>query len=184
MHSDPTDLIHRAQQGDRAAFEALYRAHAGRVYALCLRLTADAAQAEERTQDAFVRAWQRLATFRGESAFSSWLYRLTVNEVLLGRRAERRREQRIVTTDDPAALAQLRSLVGAAAALPKTIEPSRDLWGAIARRLGKRERGNGKRFWRDRAFSRRALATAAVLAIAVGTYRLLPPFAAHYRPAG
>ena len=108
MHSDPTDLIHRAQQGDRAAFEALYRAHAGRVYALCLRLTADAAQAEERTQDAFVRAWERLATFRGESAFSSWLYRLTVNEVLLGRRAERRREQRVVTTDDPAALERLR----------------------------------------------------------------------------
>ena len=104
MHSDPTDLIHRAQRGDRAAFEALYRAHAGRVYALCLRLTADATQAEERTQDAFVRAWERLATFRGESAFSSWLYRLTVNEVLLGRRAERRREQRVVTTDDPAAL--------------------------------------------------------------------------------
>src|SRR2546428_12854036 len=91
MPSDPTDLIHRAQQGDRAAFEALYRAHAGRVYALCLRLTADAAQAEERTQDAFVRAWERLATFRGESAFSSWLFRLTVNEGLLGRRAEGRR---------------------------------------------------------------------------------------------
>jgi RNA polymerase sigma-70 factor (ECF subfamily) len=108
MHSDPTDLIHRAQQGDRAAFEALYRAHAGRVYALCLRLTADSAQAEERTQDAFVRAWERLASFRGESAFSSWLYRLTVNEVLLGRRAERRREQRVVTTADPAALERTR----------------------------------------------------------------------------
>jgi len=91
MHSDPTDLIQRAQQGDRAAFEALYRAHSGRVYALCLRLTADRALAEERTQDAFVRAWERLATFRGESAFSSWLYRLTVNEVLLERRAERPR---------------------------------------------------------------------------------------------
>src|SRR2546428_9862389 len=94
MHSDPTDLIQRAQQGDRAAFEALYRAHSGRVYGLCLRLTADRALAEERTQDAFVRAWERLATFRGESAFSSWLHRLTVNEVLLGRRAERRRGQR------------------------------------------------------------------------------------------
>jgi RNA polymerase sigma-70 factor (ECF subfamily) len=104
MHSDPTDLIHRARQGDRAAFETLYHAHVGRVYALCLRLTADRALAEERTQDAFVRAWERLATFRGESAFSSWLYRLTVNEVLLGRRAERRRGARIVTTDDPAAL--------------------------------------------------------------------------------
>jgi len=104
MPSDPTDLIHRAQEGDEAAFEALYRAHVGRVYALCLRLTADRAQAEERTQDAFVRAWQRLATFRGESAFSTWLYRLAVNEVLLGRRAERRREARLVSTDDPASL--------------------------------------------------------------------------------
>src|SRR5260370_2750801 len=106
MHSDPTDLIHRAQQGDRAAFEALYRAHSGRVYALCLRLTADRALAEERTQDAFVRAWERLATFRGESAFASWLYRLTVNEVLLERRGAPRAEQRIVTTDHPAAPAR------------------------------------------------------------------------------
>jgi len=122
MPSDPTDLIHRAQQGDRAAFEALYRAHAGRVYALCLRLTADAAQAEERTQDAFVRAWERLATFRGDSSFSSWLYRLTVNEVLLGRRAERRREQRIVTTDDPAALERPRGAeVGAALDLERAV---------------------------------------------------------------
>jgi RNA polymerase sigma-70 factor (ECF subfamily) len=104
MPSDPTDLIRRAQQGDHAAFEALYRAHVGKVYALCLRLTADAAQAEERTQDAFVRAWQRLSTFRGDSAFGSWLYRLTVNEVLLARRAERRHTARVVTHDDPAVL--------------------------------------------------------------------------------
>src|SRR3989442_13176172 len=103
MDSDPTDLIHRAQQGDRAAFEALYRAHSGRVYALCLRLTADRALAEERTQDAFVRAWERLATFRGESAFSSWLYRLTVNEVLLERRAGRGRGGGDRTAGDTAA---------------------------------------------------------------------------------
>src|SRR2546425_9079011 len=103
MPSDPTELIHRAQQGDRAAFETLYHAHVGRVYALCLRLTADRALAEERTQDAFVRAWERLATFRGESAFSSWLYRLTVNVVLLERRAGGRRGQRIVPTHHPAA---------------------------------------------------------------------------------
>lgn len=104
MPSDPTELIRRAQEGDEAAFEALYRAHVGRVYALCLRLTADRAQAEERTQDAFVRAWQRLATFRGESAFSTWLHRLVVNEVLRARRAERRREARVLSTDDPAVL--------------------------------------------------------------------------------
>src|SRR2546427_7219598 len=103
MHSDPTDLIQRAQQGDRAAFEALYRAHSGRVYGLCLRLTADRALAEERTQDAFVRAWERLATFRGESAFSSWLYRLTVNEVLLERRAGRARGRGAGPRDAPRA---------------------------------------------------------------------------------
>ena len=108
MHSDPTDLIGRAQRGDREAFEALYRAHVGRVYALCLRLTADAAQAEERTQDAFVRAWERLGSFRRESAFATWLYRLTVNEVLRRRRSERRREQRVVGTDDPDAFEQPR----------------------------------------------------------------------------
>ena len=72
MNSDPTDLIQRAQQGDRAAFEALYRAHAGRVYALCLRLTADRAQAEERTQDAFVRAWERLGSRRRETPSESY----------------------------------------------------------------------------------------------------------------
>src|SRR5256885_16575805 len=82
MPSDPTDLIHRAQEGDRAAFEALYRAHAGRVYALCLRLTADRAQAEERTQDAFVRAWERLAPFPGESAVSPGVHRLAVDQGL------------------------------------------------------------------------------------------------------
>ena len=104
MQADSSDLIQRAQQGDQAAFEELYRAQVGRVYALCLRLTADAARAEELTQDAFVRAWERLASFRGESAFSSWLYRLTVNVVFLSRRASRRRALRVFTTDDPAAL--------------------------------------------------------------------------------
>src|SRR3989449_1138666 len=81
-----------------------------------------------------------------------------------------------------AAVAELRSLSAAAASLPRSIEPSRDLWGDIARRLGKRERRNGKRFWRQRAFSRRALAAAALLVIALGLYRLLPPSTAHYRP--
>src|SRR2546426_12221610 len=108
MHSDLIDLIHRAQQGDRAAFEALYRAHAGRVYALCLRLTADAAQAEERTQDAFVRAWERLSTFPGESACSSWIYRLTVKEVFPGPRAQRPRAPRLCPNDYLVSLARPR----------------------------------------------------------------------------
>ena len=104
MASDPTDLVHRAQQGDQAAFEALYRQHVGRVYALCLRLASDPAQAEELTQDAFVRAWERLASFRGESAFGSWLYRLTVNVVFHHLRGARRRSLRVLTTDEPVAL--------------------------------------------------------------------------------
>jgi len=104
MQADSTDIIRRAQRGDEAAFETLYRAHVGRVHALCLRLTADPAQAEEFTQDAFVRAWERLASFRGESAFSSWLYRLTVNVVFLSQRASRRRARRVFTSEDPEAL--------------------------------------------------------------------------------
>ena|SRR5439155_17746565 len=78
-----------------------------------------------------------------------------------------------------AAVAELRSLVGAAAALPKTIEPARNLWTTIEARIVQRATYNVQR-----AFWRRALAAAAVLAIALGMYRLLPPFAAHYRPAG
>ena len=84
-------LIARAQNGDTAAFERLYREHVGRVYALCLRLTGDAPRAEEFTQDVFVRTWGKLASFRGESAFSSWLHRLTVNVVFAAQRSERRR---------------------------------------------------------------------------------------------
>ena len=97
-----TDLVRRAQDGDETAFRDLYREHAGRIYAVCLRLTGDAAAAEERTQDAFVRAWERLVTFRGESAFGTWLHRLTVNVVLMERRGSRRRERRVApASDDP-----------------------------------------------------------------------------------
>ena len=83
-----------------AAFEQLYRDHVGRVFALCLRLAGDASLAEELAQEAFVRAWQKLGSFRGESAFSSWLYTLTVNTALSERRSRRRRTSRVVTTDD------------------------------------------------------------------------------------
>jgi RNA polymerase sigma-70 factor (ECF subfamily) len=98
--SDPLRL---AQQGDQDAFAQLYRLHAGRVYALCLRMAGDAVEARRLTQDVFVRAWERLNSFRGESAFSSWLHRLAVNVVLADRRAAGRRLRRVVTaTDAPA----------------------------------------------------------------------------------
>lgn len=93
-------LVSRAQGGDMAAFEELYRRNVGRVYALCMRLAGDPSLAEELAQDVFVRAWERLGTFRGESAFSSWLHPLTVNVALSERRARRRRVARVMTTDD------------------------------------------------------------------------------------
>lgn len=93
-------LVQRAQTGDTRAFEQLYRENVGRVHALCLRLSGDAARAEELTQDVFVRAWEKLGSFRGESAFSSWLHRLTVNVVLGERRSAGRRGAREIETED------------------------------------------------------------------------------------
>jgi RNA polymerase sigma-70 factor (ECF subfamily) len=96
------DLVARARSGDETAFAQLYRTHVGRVYAVCLRMVADRAAAEALTQDVFVRAWRGLAGFRGDSALGTWLHRLAVNEVLMAQRAERRREARVLTVDDPA----------------------------------------------------------------------------------
>jgi RNA polymerase sigma-70 factor (ECF subfamily) len=98
------DLVARAQAGDQTAFRDLYRQHAGRVYAVCLRLTGDARDAEERTQDVFVRLWDKLRSFRGESAFSSWLHRLAVNVVFNEQRTTSRRERRVMPAEDPGGL--------------------------------------------------------------------------------
>ena len=95
-----TDLVARACDGDEDAFGDLYRAHAGRVYALCLRLEADAGRAEELTQDVFVRAWEKLHLFRGESSFSTWLHRLTVNVVLNARKTDGRQRSRFEEPDE------------------------------------------------------------------------------------
>lgn len=95
------DTIRRAQERDMRAFERLYRAHVGRVYAVCLRMTANATRAEELTQKTFLTVWEKLALFRGESAFTSWLHRVTVNTVLADLRAEQRRAQRVFAAEDP-----------------------------------------------------------------------------------
>lgn len=87
-------LVARAREGDHAAFEQLYRRTADRVYAVCLRMCGDADEAAERVQDAYVRAWERLGSFRGESLFTTWLHRLTVNLVLEARRSQGRRRAR------------------------------------------------------------------------------------------
>ena len=99
------DLVRSAQAGDIAAFEGLYRATVGLVHALCLRMAGNAALAEELTQDVFVRAWQKLAMFRGESAFATWLTRLTVNVVLSERRARRTRDAHLTLAGDLEAFA-------------------------------------------------------------------------------
>lgn len=95
------DLISAAQLGDEGAFRSLYDLSVDRVYALCLRLAADPGKAEELTQDVFVRAWENLRSFRGESAFSTWLHRLAVNVVLSEKRARGRREKRVFPTGEP-----------------------------------------------------------------------------------
>jgi RNA polymerase sigma-70 factor (ECF subfamily) len=77
------ETIERAKQGDAEAFQALYDRHKRRVYSLCLRMTANTAEAEDLAQEAFLQLYRKIATFRGESAFSTWLHRLSVNVVLM-----------------------------------------------------------------------------------------------------
>jgi len=94
-------LVREAQNGDLPAFERLYRENVRKVFGLCFRLSQDASLAEELTQEVFVKAWRKLSTFRGESAFSSWLYPMAVNVALSERRSRRRRDARIVPVEEP-----------------------------------------------------------------------------------
>ena len=91
-----------AASGDRRAFERIYREHVDRVFSVCVRMVGDRAAAEELTQDVFVRAWEKLSLFRGESALSTWLHRLAVNVVLSARKTGGRHAARNV--DDPDAV--------------------------------------------------------------------------------
>lgn len=119
------DLVRRSRAGDPDAFEALYREHSGRVYALCLRLSGDAQQASELTQDVFVRAWEALGSFRGEAAFGTWLHAVALNLYRQHQRGERRRRARVETRDD---------LDGFAAAVREAHPEDRiDLERAVAR---------------------------------------------------
>lgn len=94
------DTVQRAARGDSAAFEQLYRDNVGRIYALCRRMTGNVAEAEEMTQEAFIRAWERLGSFRGDAAFSTWLHRLAANVVLSHHRVKARWRQRLVEDED------------------------------------------------------------------------------------
>jgi len=190
------DLVRAAKAGDVSAFERLYQENVKRVYALCYRMAGSAQQAEELTQDVFVRAWQKLSGFRGDSAFASWLHPIAVNVTYSERRSRQRRESRVTAYDDltpfeggappalgldleraiqglpegardelrdliddyvdgelpagerdsvarhlldcPACREQeraLRTLLDEAAALPRELDPARELWPGIAVRL-------------------------------------------------
>jgi RNA polymerase sigma-70 factor (ECF subfamily) len=99
------ELAQRASAGDPAAFEELYSRHGRRVYSLCLRMTANAAEAEDLSQEVFIQLYKKAGSFRGESQFTTWLHRLTVNQVLMHfRRKGVRLEQ---TTEDGETPAQV-----------------------------------------------------------------------------
>ena len=161
-----------ARDGDRPAFERLYRRHVPRVFALCLRMAGDRGRAEELTQDAFVRAWEKLGSYRGEAAFSTWLHRLTVNVVLGAQESEGRRAGRfdgaahdmdahVARAPAPAGLVDLE---GAIAALPRgarTVFVLFDVYGysheEIAGMLGISPGGSKSQLHRARHLLREAL---------------------------
>ena len=83
------ETLRLAQQGNASAFEEIYRLHSRRVYSLCLRMLGDPVEAEDLAQEAFLQLFRKIHTFRGESAFSSWLHRLTANVVLMSFRKKK-----------------------------------------------------------------------------------------------
>lgn len=117
----PEGDVARAQAGDQAAFERVYRTHLARVYSICLRMLGDRAEAEEATQDVFVRCWDKLALYRGESAFSTWLHRLAVNVVLSRRKTDGTRRGREADEGALDTLAQHTAPAGTAMDLERAI---------------------------------------------------------------
>ena len=123
--SSADDAVRRAQQGDVDAFERLYRAHAPAVHSLARRMLGDEGAAHEMVQDIFVRAWERLGSFRGESAFGTWLHRVGVNLILNQLRVSKRDVARFID-DEPED--------GASAAAPASdVDERIDLDAAIVR---------------------------------------------------
>jgi len=93
------NLVKRAQAGDEEAFATLFRQHKSRVYSVCLLMTKDVAEAEDLTQEAFLQVFRTIGTFRGDAAFSTWLYRIAVNTVLM--KLRRRKSPAAISLDEP-----------------------------------------------------------------------------------
>jgi len=92
-------LVQRAQAGDQEAFATLFQLHKKRVYSVCLQMTKDVADAEDLTQEAFLQVFRNINSFRGDSAFSTWLYRIAVNTVLM--KLRRRKAPPLLSLDEP-----------------------------------------------------------------------------------
>ena len=93
------NLVRRAQSGDEQAFATLFRQHKSRVYSVCLLMTKDVAEAEDLTQEAFLQVFRTVGSFRGDAAFSTWLYRVAVNTVLM--KLRRRKAPPTISLDEP-----------------------------------------------------------------------------------
>src|SRR5947209_18173870 len=98
QYDSDVDLVRKAQTGDADAFATLFYNHRPRVYSLCLRMTNNTAEAEDLTQDAFLQVFRKLSTFRGDSALSTWLYRVAVNTALMHFRKKALRQ---ISLDEP-----------------------------------------------------------------------------------
>jgi RNA polymerase sigma-70 factor, ECF subfamily len=95
------DIVRLAQQGDSVAFERIYRMHSRKVYTLCLRMVGDRSDAEDLTQEVFLQLFRKIQQFRGESAFSTWLHRMSVNIVLMRFRKRPRPEESLDAITNP-----------------------------------------------------------------------------------
>jgi len=156
---DDLELARRCREGDAAAFETLYRAHAGRLFGLLTRMTGSAQDAEDLLQDVFVQAHRKLALFRGESSLGTWLYRMAVNQCLDHLRGKQSKMAR--TTDS--LRAPMRAAIGATVGgagdlLPRHVVVRRPLNVAVdagdrvgqvlRRKPGQRERTRSLLHWK------------------------------------
>jgi RNA polymerase sigma-70 factor (ECF subfamily) len=124
--SDELAWVQKAQKSDTSAFESLYRMHADRVYALCLRMTANVSEAEDCTQETFIQAWSKLDRFRGDSSFGTWLHRVAVNTVLGRMRKSNRERDRIRAVSEVAPVNESTGDSGGLRDLEKDLEKALD----------------------------------------------------------
>jgi RNA polymerase sigma-70 factor (ECF subfamily) len=113
------ELAQASARGEMAAFEVLYERHHRRVYSLCLRMVANATEAEDLTQEVFVQLFRKIGSFRGESAFTTWLHRLTVNHVLMH---FRKRGVRLEKTTEEGEIGEIQDIVQSASERPRFVD--------------------------------------------------------------